>query len=86
MGHFKDPNGVTVHRLKGSGVQGCIRAPGLHLECLFTRKASASSDLIQNLELNRQLFIVKSIFNKDLGSLMPSLYLTFIYLNSLIKF
>ncbi len=56
-----------------SGVQGSILVPGLHLGCVFTRKASASSGLIQNLEPNWQLFGKMSIFNEDFGSLMPSL-------------
>ena len=52
---------VGVQRIKGSGFRvqrfrGCILAPGLHLGCLFTRKASVSSGLIQNLESNWQLF------------------------------
>ena len=85
MGHFKDPKWGNRSQVQGSGVQGCIRAPGLHLECPFTRKGSASSGLIQNLELNWQLFRGKSIFDKDLGSLMPSLSLTLLYLNLLIK-
>ena len=46
------------------------------LGCLFTRKASASSGLIQNLEPNWLLFGKMSIFNEDFGSLMPSLSLT----------
>jgi hypothetical protein len=61
---------------RGSGVQGCILVPGQHLGCVFTRKASASSGLIQNLEPNWQLFGKMSIFNEDFGSLMPSLSLT----------
>jgi hypothetical protein len=44
------PDFVSVHGFKGSGVQGCILVPELHLGCVFARKASASSDLIQNLE------------------------------------
>jgi hypothetical protein len=47
---------VRVHGFKGSGVQGCILVPGLDLGCVFTRKASASSGLIQNLESNWLLF------------------------------
>ena len=62
--------------VQGSGVQGFIRVPGLHLGCVFRRKASASSGLIQNLEQNWQLFRKMSIYNKDFGSLMPSLSLT----------
>ncbi len=72
----KDPNGIGVHGLKGSGVQGCIPAPGLHLGSVFTTKVSASSGLIQNLETNWQLFGKMSIFNEDFGSLMASLSLT----------
>ena len=60
----------------GSGVQGSIFIHELHLGCLFTRKASASLGLIQNLEPNWQLFGNMSIFNEDFGSLMPSLSLT----------
>ena len=65
-----------VHGFKGSGVQRCIIVPGLHLGCVFTGKASASSGLIQNLEPNWQLFEKMCIFNGDFGSLMPSLSLT----------
>ena len=43
---------VGVHGFKGSGVQARILVPGLHLGCIFTGKASASSGLIQNLEPN----------------------------------
>jgi len=69
-------NIVGVHGFKGSGVQGSILVPGLHLGCVFTRKASASSGLLQNLEPNWQLFGKISIFDEDFGSLMPSLSLT----------
>jgi hypothetical protein len=41
---------VGVHGFKGSEVQGSILVPGLHLGCVFTRKASASSGQIQNFE------------------------------------
>jgi hypothetical protein len=34
---------VGVHGLKGSEVQGSVFVPGLHLECVFMRKASCSS-------------------------------------------
>jgi hypothetical protein len=34
---------VSVHGFKGSGVQGYILVAGLHLGCVFTRKASALS-------------------------------------------
>ncbi len=67
---------VGVHGFKGSGVQGSILVPGLHLGCIFTRKASTSSGLIQNLEPNWQLLGKMSIFNDDFGSSMPSLSLT----------
>jgi hypothetical protein len=67
---------VSVHGFKGSGVQGCILVPGLHVGCVFTTKASASSGLIQNLEPNWQLFKGMSIFNEDFWSLIPSLSLT----------
>jgi hypothetical protein len=56
--------------------RGSILVPGLHLGCVFTTKASASSGLIQNLEPNWQLFGNMSIVNEDFGSLMPSLSLT----------
>jgi hypothetical protein len=59
---------VGFHGFKGSGVQGSILVPGLHLGCVFTRKASASSGLIQNLEPNWQLLGKMSIFNEDFGS------------------
>ena len=75
-GKKKDKKKVSVHGFKGSGVQGCILVPGLHLGCIFTRKASASSGLIQNLEPNWQLFGKMSIFNENFGSLIPSLSLT----------
>jgi len=67
---------VGVHGFKGSGVQGSILVPGLHLGGVFTKKASASSGLIQNLEPDWQLFGKTSILNEDFGSLMPSLSLT----------
>ena len=67
---------VQRFRVIGLGVQGSIRVPGLHLGCVFRRKASASSGLIENLEPNWQLFRKMSIYNKDFGSLMPSLSLT----------
>jgi hypothetical protein len=60
---------VGVHGFKGSGVQGYIFVPKLDLGCVFTRKASASSDLIQDLEPNWHLFGKMSIFNEDFGSL-----------------
>jgi len=47
---------VGIHGFKGSGVQGSILITGLHLGCVFTRKASASSGLIQNLQPKWQLF------------------------------
>jgi len=48
-------NNLGVHGFKGSGVQGSILVPALHLGCVFTRKASVSSVLIQNMKLNWQL-------------------------------
>jgi len=59
-----------------SGVQGSILVPGLHLGRVLTRKASASSGLIQNLEPSWQLFGKMSILKENFGSLMPSLSLT----------
>jgi hypothetical protein len=53
---------VSVHGFKGSGVQGCIFVHRLHIGCVFTTKASASSGLIQNLEPNWQLFIGTKLF------------------------
>jgi len=41
---------IDVRGFKGSGVQGSILVPGLHLGCEFMRKALASSGLILNLE------------------------------------
>jgi hypothetical protein len=67
---------VGVHRFKGSGVQGSIFAPGLHLGCVFTDITSASSGPNQNLEPNWQLFGKMSIFNENFGCLLPSLSLT----------
>jgi len=75
-GNIKYNLDVRVHGFKGSGVQGCILVPGLYLGWVFSRKASASSGLIQNLEPNWQLFGKMSIFNEDFGSSMPSLSLT----------
>jgi hypothetical protein len=63
-------------RVQRFRVQGSILVPGLHLGCIFTRKASASSDLVQKLEPNWQLFGKMSIFIEDFGSSMPSLSLT----------
>ena len=60
-------------------VQGSILVPGLHLGCVFTRKASASSGLKQNLEPNWQLFAKMSIFDEDFRSLMLPLSLTLNY-------
>jgi hypothetical protein len=67
---------VGVHGFRGSGVQGSILVPELHLGCVFIRKASALSGLIQYLGPNWQLFGKMSIFNEDFGSLMPSLSFT----------
>ena len=68
--------GFKGSEVQGSGVQGFIRIPGLHLGCVFRRKASVSSVLIQNLEQNWQLYRKMSIDNRDFGSLMPCLSLT----------
>jgi hypothetical protein len=65
-----------VHGFKGSGVQGSILIPGLHLGCVFTIKASVSSGLIQHLKLNWQLPGKMNIRNEDFKSSMPSLSLT----------
>jgi hypothetical protein len=67
---------VGVHGFKGSGVQGSILIPGLHLGCVFTIKASVSSGLIQHLKLNWQLPGKMNICNEDFESSMPSLSLT----------
>jgi hypothetical protein len=67
---------VSVQGFKGSGAQGCILVPGLHVGCVFTRKASALSGLIQNLEPPKgQLFEEMSIFNENFGPLMPNFVL-----------
>jgi hypothetical protein len=66
---------IGVHGFKGSGGQGFILVPGLHLGCVFTTKASASSGLIQDLEPNWQLSGEISIFNEDFKSLMSFLVL-----------
>ena len=58
------------------GVHGSILVHGVHLGYIFMRKASASSGLIQNLELNWQLLGKMSIFNDDFGSSSPYLSLT----------
>jgi hypothetical protein len=62
--------GVTAFYgfLKGSGVQGSILIPGLHLGRVFTIKASVSSGLIQHLKLNWQLLGKMNICNEDFGS------------------
>jgi hypothetical protein len=60
----------------GSEVQGSFIAHGVHLGDVIMGKASASSGLIQNLELNWQLLGKMSIFNDDFGSPTPSLSLT----------
>jgi len=67
---------VTVHGFKGSEVQGSILVPGLDLGYVFTKKASALSGLIQNLEPNWQLFGIMRIFNEGFRSSMTSLSLT----------
>ncbi len=67
---------VGVHGFKGSGVQGSILIPGLYLGCVFTRKASVLSGLIQYLKPNWQLFWKMNIFVENFWSLMPSLSLT----------
>ena len=48
-------NKVGVHGFKGFEVQGSILVPELDLECVFTKKTSSSSGLIQNWEPNWQL-------------------------------
>jgi hypothetical protein len=58
--------GSRVQRFRGS--QGSILVPGLHLGCVFTRKASVSLVLIQNLKLNAQLLGKMNICNEDFGS------------------
>jgi len=65
-----------VQRLKGSEVQGSILVPGLHLGCVFTRKASASSGIIKIWSQIGKYFGKMSIFSEYFGSLMPSLSLT----------
>jgi hypothetical protein len=67
---------VSVHGFKGSEVQGSIFVPGLHLERLFIRKASFSTGLIQNLELNWKLLWKMTMFNEGFGTSIPSLPLT----------
>jgi len=69
-------NTVGVHGFKGSRVQSSILVPGLQLGYIFTRKASASSGVIQDLEPNWQLLGKMSLFNEALGSSMPSFSLT----------
>ena len=66
-------NGVGVHGFKGLEVQGSILVPKLDLECVFTKKVSSSSGLIQNWEANWQLLRKMSVFNEDFGSSMPFL-------------
>jgi hypothetical protein len=56
-------------------VQGFTLVLGLDLGCVFANKAVASSGLIQNLELNWQLFEKRRIFNEDFGPFMPYLSL-----------
>jgi hypothetical protein len=67
---------LGVQGVKGSGVQGSILVPGLHLRRVITRKASVSSGLIQNLKLDWQLLGKMNLCNEDFGSAMPSLSLT----------
>jgi hypothetical protein len=69
-----DKRYVGVHGFKDSGVQGSILVPELHLGCIFTRKASVSSDL--NLKPNWQLLGKMNICNENFGSSMPSSSLT----------
>jgi hypothetical protein len=52
--------------------RGSILVPGLHLGCVFTAKASASSDLIQNLEPNWQLFKINKHLAENCNSLTLS--------------
>ena len=61
ISHKLDIRSVWVKRFQ---VQGCILVPGLHLGCVYTKKAYASSGLIQNLEPNWQLFGKMSISNE----------------------
>jgi hypothetical protein len=65
-----------VHGFKGSEVQGSIFVPGLCLERVFMKKASCSTDLIQNFEPNWQLFEKITMFNENFGYSKPSLPLT----------
>ena len=69
-------NKKSVHGFKGSGVQGSILLPGLHLRRVITRKASVSSGLIQDLKLTWQLLWKMNLCNEDFGSAMPCLSLT----------
>ncbi|RZB35912.1 MAG: hypothetical protein SRB2_02710 [Desulfobacteraceae bacterium Eth-SRB2] len=63
-------------RFKGSGVQGSILVHGLHLGCVFTRKASVLLGLIQNLKPNWQILGKMNICNEDFGSSLLFLSLT----------
>jgi len=56
--------------------QGVHSRPWTAFEMRIYENASATSGLIQNLELNWQLFGKMSIIEEDLGSLMLSLSLT----------
>jgi hypothetical protein len=58
-----------LYAFTGSKVQGCILGPGLDLEFVFTKIASASSGLIQNLESNWQLFGEWAFLTKTSGLL-----------------
>jgi len=69
-------NVKTRNRSRVQGFKVPFLSPGLHLGCVFTRKASASSGLKQNLEPNWQLFAKMNVFDEDFRSLMLPLSLT----------
>jgi hypothetical protein len=56
-----------------SEVQGFILAPGLHLGCVFARKASGFGRPHQKFGAKLAINWENEDFNKDFGSLMPSL-------------
>jgi hypothetical protein len=56
--------------------RGSIFVPGLHLGCVFTRRASASSGLIQKLEPNLAIIWKNEYFYR-----VPRVFKAFFFLN-----
>lgn len=70
-------NKVGVHGFKGFEVQGSILVPELDLECVFTKKTSSSSGLIQNWEPNWQLLRAGEEIEQEFYQRFCSLLLLF---------